>query len=120
MMTIIKQPVPIAESNALEWKEHPRIKNIFIKTLLTSADNALANVSLVKIPVGSAVARHLHPKEVETVYLLQGQGSLILGETETSVKAGQVVAIPKGLEHELINNGDEPIELIAFFTPPIT
>lgn len=103
----------------MAWAEHPRIKNVYMKTLLTSADNPLANLSLVKIPVGGAVTRHLHPQEVETIYLLQGRGTLVLGEVEIPFKAGQAAAIPVGLEHALRNEGPEPIELIAFFTPPI-
>jgi quercetin dioxygenase-like cupin family protein len=103
----------------MAWAKHPRIKNVYMKTLLTSADNPLANVSLVKIPVGGEVTRHLHPQEVETIYMLQGRGALVLGEVETPFRAGQAAAIPMGLEHALRNEGPEPIELIAFFTPPI-
>ena len=117
-MNIQNNPAPV-DSTTLAWEEHPRIKNVFMKTLLTSADNSLANISLVKVPVGGAVTRHHHPKEVETVYVLRGQSTLVLGQTEISFNAGQVVAIPSGLEHELINTGNEPVELIVFFTPPI-
>lgn len=119
-MTENDQKVPMVDSNALHWEEHPRIQNIFMKVLLTSADNPLANISLVKVPVGSHVSRHLHPGEVETVYLLAGKSELVLGEERVPFNAGSVVAIPKGLEHELHNVGDETVELLAFFTPPLT
>ena len=114
------QKVPIIDGNALQWEEHPRFKNIFMKTLLTSADNQLANVSLIRVPVGNNVSRHVHDNEVETVYLLTGKSELVLGDERVSFDAGSVVAIPKGLEHELHNVGDEPVVLLAFFTPPLT
>ncbi len=112
--------IPLADGTAIPWEEHPRIKNVFMKSLLTSADNPLANISLVKVPVGASVSRHLHANEVETVYLLAGRSELVLGNERVAFDAGSVVAIPKGLEHELHNVGDEPVELLAFFTPPLT
>ena len=91
-----------------------------MKLLLTGADNALANVSLVRVPPGGVVERHVHPTQVETVYLLTGQSLLTLGEAEAPLNAGQIVAIPMGLEHALRNAGTETVDLLAFFTPPIT
>ena len=69
--------------------------------------------------MGGAVPLHLHEREVETVYLLHGQGTLVLGREERDFEEGQVVAIPMQLEHALINKGREPIEIITFFTPPL-
>jgi quercetin dioxygenase-like cupin family protein len=119
MMKENEQKIPLVDGNAIPWEEHPRIQNIFMKTLLTSADNPLANISLVRVPVGGAVARHLHANEVETVYLLAGKSELVLGDERVPFNAGSVVAIPKGLEHELHNVGEDSVELLAFFTPPL-
>lgn len=114
------QKIPLVDSHALPWEEHPRIEKIFMKSLLTSTDNPLANISLVRVPVGGAVTRHFHANEVETIYLLSGKSELVLGDERIPFNAGSVVAIPKGLEHELYNVSDEEVELLAFFTPPLT
>ena len=110
---------PMADASEIEWAEHPRIKNVFMKTLLTSEDNPLANINLVRVPPGGEVTRHIHPKEVESIYVLSGQSTLILGDTEVPFNPGQVVAIPIGLEHGLRNDGQEAVEIITFFTPPL-
>ena len=120
MMQDNNQKFPLVDGLAVPWNEHPRFNNIHMKALLTSADNPLANISLVRVPVGLAVPRHLHANEVETVYLVSGQGELVMGDQRVSFNAGSVAAIPKGLEHELHNVGDEPLELLAFFTPPLS
>lgn len=109
----------MANASDIEWTEHPRIKNVFMKTLLTADDNPLAAINLVKVPPGGEVTRHIHPKEVESIYVLSGQSTLILDETEVPFNAGQAVAIPIGLEHGLRNEGPEAVEIITFFTPPI-
>jgi len=119
MMPDNNKKIPLVDGNNVPWNEHPRFKDIQMKGLLTSADNPLANISLVRVPLASAVPRHRHANEVETVYLVSGQGELVLGDERITFNAGSVVAIPKGLEHELHNVGDEPLELLAFFTPPL-
>jgi len=113
-------PLRIVDTLTSEWKEHPRFAGILMKPLLTRADNALANVSLVHVPPGREVGRHIHPTQVETVYLKSGKSILIVGDTEAPLEAGQIVAIPIGAEHALRNVGPEPVELLAFFTPPIS
>ena len=113
-------PIRIADTTAGEWQEHPRFAGIWMKPLLTRADNALANVSLVRVPPGREVGRHIHPTQVETVYILTGRSILTVGDTEAPLEAGQIAAIPIGAEHALRNVGAEPVELLAFFTPPIS
>jgi quercetin dioxygenase-like cupin family protein len=118
----MEEPVPtprIVDSADAEWGEHPRFAGIQMKALLTKADNALANVSMVHVPPGSEVGWHTHATQVETVYLLSCQAVLTVDATESALTAGCIVAIPAGAEHTLRNVGTEPVELLAFFTPPI-
>lgn len=112
-------PAPLANAATGEWKEHPRFRNIWMKVLLTSEDNSLASVNIVRVPPGSVIGRHHHPGQVETVYVLAGRSLLALGETEVPFSAGQIVAIPIALEHALRNEGTEPVDLLTFFTPPL-
>lgn len=119
-MSIPSESISLVNSADVDWQEHPRVKNVFMKTLLTAADNPLANFNLVKVPVGGFVTRHLHVEEVETIYMLAGESELILGEQRVPFYAGTIVAIPKGLEHELINVGEITVELLTIFTPPLT
>lgn len=114
-----EQKIPFVDGTLLEWQEHPRIQDVFMKSLLTAADNPLASIGLVQVPVGGSVTRHQHAEQVETVYLIAGTSELVLGAARFPFNAGSVVAIPKGLDHELHNTGDEPVELLAIFTPPI-
>ena len=110
----------IVDATAMEWGEHPRVAGIYVKKLLTENENPLASVNLVKVPEGGIVGHHMHKDQVETVYILKGQCTLTIGGKDMPFNAGQIVALPAGLEHELRNAGSEPAELITFFTPPIS
>ena len=111
---------PIVDSAAIPWTEHPRFRSISMKALLTSAENPLAGINVVQVPPDGVIGCHLHVKEIETVYVLAGVSLLTLGDADYPFAAGQVVAIPAGLEHALRNTGAETVELLCIFTPPLT
>ena len=45
----------IVNAKTTEWGNHPRFEGVKMKALLTPEDNKLANVSMVRVPVGSIV-----------------------------------------------------------------
>ena len=109
----------IADLVAGEWQEHARFPGIYMKGLLTSADNPLASVNVVRVPPGGNIGRHRHAQQLETVWVIKGNAVLTLDQTEVSIRDGQIIAISIGLEHALQNEGDTLVELLTFFTPPL-
>ncbi len=59
-------------------------------------------------------------EEPEMVPNSDDESMLTLAGAEMPFNAGQIVALPAGVEHELRNAGSEPVVLITFFTPPIS
>lgn len=112
-------PAAIISPEQLDWEAHPRFPAIAMKPLITSATHPQASVSLVDVPPDGVIGRHIHPQEIEVVYVLAGQSLLTLDDADYPFSAGQIVAIPAGLEHGLRNVGDETVQLLTFFTPPI-
>ncbi len=110
----------VADLMVGEWQEHARFPGIYMKGLLTAADNPLASVNVVQVPPGRNIGRHRHVAQLETVWIIQGEAVLTLEETEVPLKNGQIVAIPMGFEHALRNAGNVVVELLTFFTPPLS
>jgi len=109
----------VADLTAGEWQEHTRFPGIFMQALLNTADNPLATVNAVRVPPGGKIGRHHHAQQFETVWVIRGNAILTLEQTEVSLKDGQIIAIPIGLEHALRNEGPDLVELLTFFTPPL-
>jgi quercetin dioxygenase-like cupin family protein len=110
----------VVDLEAGEWQEHARFPGIYIMGLLTTADNPLVTVNVVRVPQGGIIGRHSHAKQLETIWVIRGNAILTLNQTEVSIKDGQIIAIPIGLEHALRNDDPSPVELLTFFTPPLT
>ena len=103
-----------------EWQEHPRFPGIFLKALLNTSDNPLATVNAIRVPPGGEIGRHRHLQQIETIWIIKGNPILTLDQTEVFLRDGQIIAIPIELEHTLRNESSTPVELLAFFTPPLT
>jgi mannose-6-phosphate isomerase-like protein (cupin superfamily) len=101
------------------WQEHPRFAGISFKGLLTASDNPFANVNIIQVPPDRQVGRHHHSQQFETIWVISGKAILTLDQTEVSIRDGQIIAIPIGLEHSLRNEGPDLVELLTFFTPPL-
>lgn len=70
-------------------------------------------------PGMTAFPRHFHSLLEEALYILEGTGTLRIGEAEVAVRAGDFVAFPAGPEtaHALSNSGAEPLRYLALSSP---
>lgn len=109
----------VIDPEDIEWRGHERFPGMLMKTLITSKENPFLSLNIVRIPPGVALAFHDHMDQVETVYMISGRGVLTLEDTDVPFEAGQVVALPMGFKHCLKNTGEEEIQMITLFTPPL-
>jgi mannose-6-phosphate isomerase-like protein (cupin superfamily) len=64
--------------------------------------------------------KHLHPNANEIQYILEGTGTIWLGDKEVRVKPGDLVIIPHGTPHGGTKPDGRTIKAIAIKTPPQT
>ena len=62
--------------------------------------------------------KHLHPNANEIQYILEGKGTIWLGDKEVQVKPGDLVIIPKGTPHGGTKVTGRTIKAIAIKSPP--
>jgi uncharacterized cupin superfamily protein len=69
-------------------------------------------------PGASAYPRHYHCANEEAIFVLEGAGTIILGEAETPVRTGDLIALPRGVEHahRLTNSSQRPLRYLCFST----
>ena len=88
------------------------IPGVWVKSLYqTSA----ADVSVVQI---SSVKPHTHNGSSEYVYVVEGSANSMIAGKAATVKAGDLIVIPKGTPHSFTATGGK-IKLLAFALPPL-
>jgi mannose-6-phosphate isomerase-like protein (cupin superfamily) len=84
----------------------------FRSKMFVSADGATISVQDGNVP------RHMHPNTNEIQYILEGTGTVWLGDKEVHVKPGDLIVIPKGTPHAGTKPDGRAFKAIAIKTPP--
>ena len=69
------------------------------------------------MPVGTFVPPHIHPKQDEFLYILEGRFNLILNGVETFAEPGDLVRLPMGIPHGIYNKTNTAIKCLFWVTP---
>jgi quercetin dioxygenase-like cupin family protein len=68
-------------------------------------------------PPGTFVPLHVHPRQDEFIYVLEGTFDLQLGQDKLQGRPGDLVRMPMGIPHAYYNNGDQPARGLFWVTP---
>jgi quercetin dioxygenase-like cupin family protein len=69
------------------------------------------------VPPGGGPPPHIHSREDETFYVLDGKIEFVLGEQTIVAGPGDFVSVPRGSVHCFRNSGAETARLVLTFTP---
>jgi mannose-6-phosphate isomerase-like protein (cupin superfamily) len=84
----------------------------FRAKMFASADGMTISVQVGNVP------KHLHPNTNEMQYIVEGTGTIWLGDKEVRVQPGDLVIIPKGTPHGGTKPDSVVFKAIAIKTPP--
>jgi len=86
----------------------------FRSKMLVSADGATISVQDGNVP------RQKHPNTNEIQFILEGTGTIWLGDKQVHVQPGDLIIIPKGTAHAGTrpDGNGRPFKAIAIKTPP--
>lgn len=87
-------------------------ENIYSKNI---ASDSLSSSFIIFIK--KEVKKHKHVSHSEHVYILAGEGQMILGDKTITVKKGDIVFIPKNTPHSLIVTSKEPVKVLSVQSP---
>ncbi|SEK92918.1 cupin domain-containing protein [Parapedobacter koreensis] len=88
---------------------------------LTNDDTLKAqylSVCVIRVLPGEAVRpAHSHPKSEEAIYIISGNGKVMIEGEVGNVKAGSLVLFEQGKVHMLKNTSTEEMKVVCFFAP---
>jgi mannose-6-phosphate isomerase-like protein (cupin superfamily) len=93
--------------------------SIGVRWLIEGADTG-AHVSLVEHPMSPralAAPLHLHTREDEYSYVLEGRMGALLGDDVVEAGPGDLVFKPRNQWHTFWNAGDEPCRILEIIAP---
>jgi len=89
-----------------------------VRKKLIASENMVAE--LVCYEPGQATVLHLHPRQDEIFYVIEGKGTIVVGEENVSVSAGSVVFGPLGVRHAIRADAGDRLVLMFIKGPGTT
>ena len=73
---------------------------------------------IMTIPPGGDIGAEVHDENDEILSFVSGVGKAVVEGEERAVKAGDIVVVPAGTEHNFLNDGPNPLVLYTVYGPP--
>ncbi len=89
----------------------------FFHKVKSEDTNDVFSVIEIVTPPGKGVALHVHEREDELVYLLEGEIEVSLGDQKMTAVPGVMALLPRGIPHGFTNIGDKPSRLMDTILP---
>ena len=86
------------------------VQHLFKKEEITARTRLCSRLT---VPPGGSIGMHKHENEDELFIITRGTGLIDDGKTKVPVQAGDATLTGRGEGHAVINNGQEPLEIIA-------
>ena len=87
----------------------------FRKVLYTSTHMQLVLMSLLP---GQEIGEEIHEENDQFFRFEQGTGKCIIDDNEYLVTDGDVIIIPSGAKHNVINTGTDALKMYTIYAPP--
>jgi len=102
--------------NPIDIKKMAKENKAFRKVLDTGKYGQLALISLVK---GEDLGDEMHPTVDELYYVVDGEGEIKLNGKTFPFAEHELMIVPAGTRHDILNTGGKDLKLFAMFTTPI-
>ena len=75
-------------------------------------------IGVATFEAGKSNVEHVHPNCEEVVYVLEGEVEHTLGAQTTTLRAGDLIVVPRGAPHRLINTSGAACRAYIVFSSP--
>lgn len=103
----------------LAWNPNPAFPGVALKHLLTGADTSgRLSLHLVRLEPGAEIGSHVHETNWELHQVVGGSGQLLLDGRTVPYHPGVTATLPENEPHA-VRAGEQGLQLIATFSPPL-
>jgi mannose-6-phosphate isomerase-like protein (cupin superfamily) len=73
---------------------------------------------LMTLPAGQDIGADMHPNVEQLIFIVAGVGKAILNGAESTLGPGDLLVLPAGTRHDVVNTGQDPLRLYTVYVPP--
>jgi mannose-6-phosphate isomerase-like protein (cupin superfamily) len=90
--------------------------NTYFREVLATGPHS--QLVVMSIPVGGEIGEETHEHVDQILVIVAGEGAAILDGLPTSLRAGDLVQVPAGTRHNIVNTTSSDLRLYTVYAPP--
>lgn len=98
--------------------KHTQIDFLDEFSVITGNDRSQAAVMVLPPGESTGGPDNVHPGSDQWLYVVSGEGSATIEGQIHIIRPGSLLLIERGEAHEILSEGDEPLQTINFYVPP--
>ena len=101
----------------MENFERAAIKNRHFRKVLYT--DKFLQITVMSIPTREDIGLEVHKDTTQTIRVSRGDAEAVIGKTRLKLTTGDMVVIPYGSKHNIINTGENSLKLVSSYSPPV-
>ncbi len=85
--------------------------------MINVAQDDTVSLFVVRAIEGFILKPHFHKTHAETVYVIKGNGQMLVNDQWVDIKSGSIHFNPPAKNHSVKQTGNEPLVVLSIFTP---
>lgn len=110
-----KGPAPSAQPFVANIDELASKNDLYRRVIFTGR---LSQLALMSIPAGSDIGYESHANVEQILFIESGRGRVTINGESRDIGKGDVIVVPSGIGHDVVNTGEEPLKIYTVYTPP--
>ena len=103
----------------LKMQPHPKFEGVKIGYILTKEKQPELSITVLEVSPGVEIPIHSHAKEVDTIFILEGNAEVFLNENWRKVEEGDVIVVSPGEVHGVRVVGEKPLKCYIVHAPAL-
>lgn len=87
--------------NEVKMQPHPKFDGVKIGYVVTKESHSELSIIILEVDSGIEVPLHTHEKEIDSIFVIEGEGEMFIVDSWHKVKKGDIIVIGKNELHGL-------------------
>ncbi len=79
--------------NDVKMENHPKFDGVKIGFIVTKKQHPELSITILEIAPNIQIPLHTHEKEIDSIFILEGEGEIFMNNEWISAKAGDIIVV---------------------------
>lgn len=103
--------------NEVQMKPHPKFEGVKVGYVVTKENHPELSIIILELASGVEIPLHTHEKEVDSIFIIEGEGEMYMADSWQKVKKGDIIAIANKELHGL--KAKKPLKCYVVHAPAL-